>query len=157
MKKALPLLVLLILTTMSFGQVQGIKITKQNKDKELFIKENKRIKVITKEGEKIKGRFNIGDEKSIIIKGRVINLSDIESVKRNPLLLSIFSSTFFIAFGAINVGFGLLVTAFGGGASGLGFIVPGVALIVTGILSPNLLNKYKVTKGWTFEIVNSSQ
>ncbi len=156
MKKNVLLVFCLIFSSISIAQEQAIKITNQETTKEIIIKENKRIKVQTSDGQKISGRFTIVDGNSIAIKDRTIEMSDILSLKRNPLLLSIFTSGFFVYAGAITMGVGAIIGVFGD-PRGLLLIIPGGAMIYTGIKSPNFLKKYKTDSGWTFELISTSQ
>lgn len=156
MKKNILLIFCLILSAISVAQEQAIKITSERAVKEIVIKENKRIKVQTSNGRKVAGRFTVVDGNSIMIKDEVIAISDILSVKRNPLLLSIFTSSFLIYVGAITVGVGALIGVFGDSRALL-VIIPGAAMIYTGIKSPNFLKKYKAESDWTFELISISE
>lgn len=137
---------------LALAQEQVIKITNPSVAKEAFIKENKRIKIKTFAGEKISGRFSIEENNILIINGRAIPLADIAEIKRNPLLLSIFTTSFFIYVGAITAGIGMLIAAFGQ-TSGLLLGIPAAGMIYAGIKSPNFLRRFKTENNWTFEII----
>ena len=124
----------------------------QTSKKEVVIKENRRIKIKTKDGQKISGRFKI-ENNSILINNQLIPLSDIEGIKRNPLLTTALTSGFFIFTGALTVGFGTIIGAF---VNTRGFLlaIPGAAMIFTGIKSPNFNKMYKKQKNWSLEIIN---
>ena len=156
MKKDILLIFCLVLSTISMAQEQAIKITSEKAAKEIVIKENKRIKVQTSDGQKIAGRFKVVDDNSIMVNDKIIALSDILSVKRNPLLLSIFTSSFLIYAGAITVGIGAIVGVFAD-SSGFLVMIPGAAMIYTGIKSPNFLKNYKTDSDWTFELISISE
>jgi len=156
MKKKFLLISCLIISAISLAQEQAIKITNQKAAKEIVIKENKRIRVQTSDGQKISGRFTVVDGSSILIKDRTIAISDILSVKKNPLLLSIFTSGFFIYAGAITVGIGAIIGVFVE-SSGFLLAIPGAGMIYTGIKSPNFLKNYKTDGDWTFELISTSQ
>ncbi len=153
MKRNILWLYCLMLSAVSIAQEQAIKITNESVVKEIIIKENKRIKIQTSDGQKISGRFTVVDGNSIMIKDKIIAISDILSVKRNPLLLSIFSSGFFIYAGAITLGIGALITLLGE-SSGMLLAIPAGAMVYTGIKSPNFLKKYKTGDDWTFELIS---
>lgn len=86
----------------------GIKITNQSTQKELFIEENKRIIIKTVNGKKLSGRFGI-ENNSITIKNEKLELTDIEYLKRDPLLPSILTTGVLVYGGAVTAGFGALI------------------------------------------------
>lgn len=155
MKKITLLCFSLLLVNLLFSQQQAIKITNQTSNKEITIKENKRIKIKTTNGEKISGRFKIDGNNSILIKDKRIEFSDIEEIKRNSLLLSIFTSSVLIYAGAITAGFGALIGALVD-SNAFWLAVPAAAMIYGGIKSPNLQKKYKKSSNWTFETTTIS-
>ncbi|MDX1315634.1 MAG: hypothetical protein R3356_09035, partial [Eudoraea sp.] len=77
-------------------------------------------------------------------------------IKRNPLLLSIFSSGFFIYAGAITIGISAIAGVFAD-SSAFWFAVPGAAMIYTGIKSPNFNKNYKKSSDWSFELISLDQ
>ena len=146
----------LIFANLLFAQEQAIKISSPTSEKEVIIKENKRIKIKTVDGQKISGRFHIDNNKAIVIKDQRIAFSDIESLKRNPLFLSIFGSGFLIYGGALTVGMGAIIGMFVE-ASGFLLAIPGAAMIYAGIKSPNILKNYSVDGNWEFELITLTQ
>ena len=146
----------LIFANLLFAQKQAIKISSPTSEKEVIIKENKRIKIKTVDGQKISGRFHIDNNKAIVIKDQRIAFSDIESLKRNPLFLSIFGSGFLIYGGALTVGMGAIIGMFVE-ASGFLLAIPGAAMIYAGIKSPNILKNYSVDGNWEFELITLTQ
>ena len=152
MKKITLLLFSLLFVNLILAQANAIKITNQASAKEIIIKESKRIRVQTTDGQKISGRFSIVDGTTLLIKDQRIDLADIESIKRHPLLTSLFTSTFFIYGGALAVGFGALIGILVD-SSAYYLIIPGAAMIYTGIKSPNFNRNFKKDKNWTFELI----
>lgn len=138
--------------TITMAQTKAIKIINIESGKELIIKENKRVKLVTTDGNELNGRFSVKNDQTIIIDGTTITLSDIDALKRNSLFLSIFTSSALIYSGAITVGLGAIIGVFAE-SSGFFMAIPGAAMITTGILSPNLHKNHKKVKGWSFEIV----
>ena len=149
-------LFLLLISTFIFNvataQTNAIKITNLNTNKEKIIKENKRIKLRTLDGQKFKGRFRVVNTNTISIDDINIDLADIDALKRNPLFISIIGPSFFIYLGAITVGFSVVAGVFAD-ASALWFVIPGSALLYAGLNSPNFNKNHKRDKGWKFEIV----
>lgn len=92
---------------------KAIKITNQNTQKEVVLKENKRITIKTVDDKKISGRFKI-ENNSIIIKNEKLEITDIAYLKRNPLLTSVLTTGLLVYGGAVTLGFGVLLdsTAF---------------------------------------------
>ena len=152
MQKSLLFLGSLLVASFSLAQEQVIKITNESVAKEIIIKENKRIRVRTQDREKITGRFTVIDSRTISIKDQEISLSEIISIKRNPLLLNIFTSSFFVYAGAITIGIGAIIAALSDSSAWL-LAIPGSAMIYTGIKSPNFLKNYKTEGDWSFEII----
>lgn len=150
----LPLGLLFINPT--WAQEQAIKITNPSSGKEIIIRNNKRIKILTNDGQKISGRFKIVDSNTIFIDDRPVELMDIQEIKRNPLLTSIFTSAFFIYGGALAVGFGALIGVLVD-TSAYYLILPGAGMIYTGIKSPNFNRNFKRDKNWAFEIITTYQ
>ena len=156
MKRTTLLWIGLLFVSLTFAQEQAIRITSPNSDREIIIKENKRVKIRTADGQKITGRFTIEDPQTLLIKGQRIELLNIESIKRNPLLLSIFTSGFFIYAGAITVGMSAIIGLFAD-SSAFWLALPGAAMIYTGIKSPNFNKNYKKSTDWKFELITTSQ
>ena len=67
-------LALFLFLVSALSVAQNNVLVMQKKDSEFFkeIKENKRIKIETKQGQKIYGRFTIIDSSSILINEKVI-------------------------------------------------------------------------------------
>ncbi|MCB0400294.1 MAG: hypothetical protein KDD26_11910 [Winogradskyella sp.] len=133
------------------AQVKAIKITNETAQKEKIIKENKRVKVFTVDGGKLRGRFKI-EADSILIQGERINLSDIMAIKRNPLLVSIVTGSFLVYVGSITIGLGVLIGVLVDSSAFL-LTIPGAGLIYAGLKPPNFSKKFKIERNWTFEII----
>jgi len=152
MKNLLLLLISTVIFNVAAAQTKAIKITNLNTNKEKIIKENKRIKLRTLDGQQLSGRFKIVNTNTISIDDLTIDLADIDALKRNPLLVSIIGPTFLIYFGALIVGVSVIAGVFAD-ASSFWFVIPGAGLIYTGIKSPNFNKNHKRDKGWTYEII----
>jgi len=146
----------LIFVNLTLAQQQAIRISSPTSTKEVIIKENKRIKIKTADGERISGRFRTVSNNAIVIKDQRIEISEIESIKRNPLLLSLFSSSFLIYAGALTAGMGAIIGIFIE-SSGFLLAIPGAAMIYAGIKSPNVLKNYKAQDYWSFELITTSE
>lgn len=155
MKKRITLIFALFITSTIFCQNAGIKITNQASKKEILIKENKRIKIKTMDGEKISGRFKI-ENNSILIKGKQINITDIAHIKRDPLFVSIVSSGLLIYGGSIGLGTAAIVGIFLQRSAFL-LALPAAGMIYTGIKSPNFNRKFKNNGKWTLDIISLSK
>ena len=155
MKKNFLIAISLLFCNILIGQNQAIKITNSSSNKEKIIKENKRIKLTTFDGRKIKGLFKIENSSTIIVDNARIDLSDIYSLKRNPLLTSIFTSGFLIYGGALAAGFGALIGVLAD-STAFWLAIPAAGMIYTGIKSPNFNRNHKTDKGWKFEIITIS-
>ena len=156
MKKTTILFLSLFLVNLMAAQERARKISSPASEKKAIIKENKRIKIRTADGQKVSGRFSIEDNSAIIIEDQKIALSDIESIKRNPLFLSVFSSGFLIYGGVLAVGMGAIIGIFIE-SSGFLLAIPGAAMIYAGIKSPNILKNYNAEDNWTYELILLSE
>lgn len=156
MRKFAFLLLGLLLLNQLAAQENAIKISSPTSEKVVVIKENKRIKIKMVDGQKLSGRFKIADSHSVFLENQQIPFTDIIEIKRNPLLLSIFSSSFLIYAGAITAGMGAIIGLFAE-ASGFLLIIPGAALLFAGIKSPNVLKNYKAERDWNFELITTSK
>ena len=151
MKKTTILFLSLFLVNLMAAQERARKISSPASEKKAIIKENKRIKIRTADGQRVSGRFSIEDNSAIIIKDQKIALSDIESIKRNPLFLSVFSSGFLI-YGGMGAIIGIFIES-----SGFLLAIPGAAMIYAGIKSPNILKNYNAEDNWTYELILLSE
>ena len=155
MKKIIILILSLCSVNLMVAQAQAIKITHRTSQKEIIIKENKRIKIKTGDGQKISGRFSIEQPGAIFIHDERIELSDIEEIKRNPLLISLLTRGFFIYAGALTAGFGVIIGVLVD-ATGYLLLLPAAGMIYTGINPPNFNRNYKKEGNWTFELITTS-
>lgn len=153
MKKLFLLIISVLFFNVAMSQNNAIKITNLNTNKEKVIKENRRIKLKTSDGRKIKGRLKVENNSTIIIDDVRINLADIEELKRNPLLTSILTSGFLIYGGAITAGLGVLIGVLLD-STAYWLVLPAAGMIYTGIKSPNFNKNHKIEKGWKFEIIS---
>lgn len=108
MKKALSVFCLLF-SFFVLGQTAVLKLQSKHSSFYKEIKENKRIKVETKEGKIFKGRFKVQDSTSIVIQDQVVLLEDIVTIKKNSMFGTIANPIF------ITIGAGVFIL----GASGL--------------------------------------
>jgi small nuclear ribonucleoprotein (snRNP)-like protein len=125
--------------TATYAQQQAIKITNEVSKKEKIIKENKRVILTTKDGQRIKGRLMLGDNNTVVVDGVKIRLTDIDQLKRNPFSTSILTSEILVD--------DMVET------SGLWLVIPAAAIIYTGIKSPNFNKNFETDKGWQFEVI----
>ncbi|RED49981.1 hypothetical protein [Seonamhaeicola aphaedonensis] len=145
------------------AQTIGLKIYNKQNDQEVLIKENKRIRIKTFDGLKLTGRFKIIDDETISIKKKEIKLSQIEKIKKHPLVMSILinGSLYYLAAGFIIGGVELAILAFSSGDASAILLTPVVVLIMApapflikgAIKSPNILKSYKSSEQWQYEVI----
>lgn len=149
MKKLSLIICLLLLIQNSFCQEKALSIENSVSHKEIGIKENKRIKVLTKTGEKFAGRFMVLDQNSIVVNGVILNLNEIGTIKKHPLLDSIMIHLNIFHSGTITI---MVAAAFL--CSPL--VLVGMSIVVCGVYgvnkSPNVKKAYKVENNWVFKI-----
>lgn len=139
----------------AIAQNNAIKITNLNTNKEKIIKENRRITLKTSDGRKIKGRLKLENDKTFIINDVLINLADIEELKRNPLFTSIFTTGVLVYGGVVLAGFSILVGVFGESTAFL-LTIPAAGMVYAGLKSTNFNKNHKIDKGWKIEIISLS-
>lgn len=150
-KRALTLF-LIIVTTASFAQENILQLEHQERGVTRTIKEHKRIRIKTIGGDKYKGRFTIIDSQTIAIQGVSIPISDIEKIKRDPLLLTALATSGFVYLGVIVVGVGAIVAIFVDGTSSIPFFAAGGGLGALGLLRPSYLPAKKIANGWKVSV-----
>lgn len=157
----LPIIFSLLFAANILAQSGALAITNLETQKVRVIKENKRIRINTTNGEKLQGRFSILDENTIALDGRNITLNEIVVIRRHPLFNTIFIKTNLIHIGALSLFFGVLGTALSTGLSEDGIeryapLAGGVSLLAAGIYgaykSPNLNKGFRIDQNWSFKI-----
>jgi hypothetical protein len=137
--KALLLAVCFLVVFSAFSQEKVLSISNSETGKVTVFKQNERVKIKTLQGGKIKGTLFIADDNQIMIKNILVPISNIEKIKRNPLVLNILVSGTLFIIGGYGVLGGLVVLAWSGEALGAILLITGAASITAGILSPNFL------------------
>ena len=155
MRSILLLLTILIGMATATAQTNALRMNHPDVEKIIVIKENKRIVVKTKTGEKVKGRLMFVDEETISLKGQEILIADIVKIQRNPLFVSILVDglLFYTAAGVLILGLALSAFTGGGAAEAIIVIVPAAALIYGGAKSPKFTKGYKTYKDWSYEMI----
>jgi len=126
------LVIILSATVQSFGQEYALEIHDARTGKDKVIKPNKRILVVTKEGERHRGKYTISDESHISVDGVMIALEHVQRIRRDALGMNIAKWTA-ISLGGFYIGLGLAVS------SGIGIFITtslGGSLIAGGFLLP---------------------
>ncbi|WP_296620805.1 hypothetical protein [Marivirga sp.] len=153
MKKVIILLISIFFANVLFAQEQkALRITKQDSQKEVLIKENNRIIIKTVDDKKLSGRYSVVHN-AIIIDNKKIPLADIKYLKRNPLLTSILTTGLFLYTGFVAGGMGVILGVLVD-PNAFYLIIPAGGLIFAGLQKPNFHRRYKVEKNWMFEIVS---
>jgi hypothetical protein len=131
------------------AQEKGISLKKENSKKTIFLKENKRIKIITKADKKIIGNYTILDDKTIMIADQVIAIDSIESISSHSRFSSV-ASPLFVVTGTVFMALG----TFGLIVGGYGIILsPLIPVGLPMVLVPIRTNKHK-SENWKYQIVN---
>lgn len=74
------------------AQQKALKISYSAKEKQIIIKEGKRIRIKLLSGQKLSGRFKIINNNTLEIRKQKIAFSSIEKIKKNPLLIQILTT-----------------------------------------------------------------
>ncbi len=148
--KSLFLILLIIFTNPLLAQEKSIEIYKSGSDKMKTIKQNKRVKIRTKSGEKIIGRFQVLDKTTIEIKGKEIPIHSIQNIKRRSIIAGV-GSTALIVYGGVFIATAAVVSHFGdseGAALGIG---SGVLIGSAGIILLSFTNNHPQPQ-WYYQI-----
>jgi predicted phage tail protein len=149
MKHFLTLIFCLTVTAI-FAQNKGINLLKMASNDTIFLQENRRIKVKTTDGTAIAGKFSVVNDSEINIKGYIIVMDSIVSIKKASIFSAI-ARPISIAVGATFLLGGMAALAAGGIVS-----VFAVVLIPVGLplfIVPFTTNTHPIKK-WKYEIVN---
>lgn len=143
------LVIILSATVQSFGQEYALEIHDARTGKDKVIKPNKRILIVTKDGERHKGRYAISDESHISVDGVSIALENVQRIRRDALGKNI-AKWSIISLGLFYIGAAIVVS------NGVGtaiLTVFGGSLVGVGALLTNFLHSHK-SKYNSYSIVN---
>lgn len=136
--------------TIGLAQNKGINLVNNKSSDTTFLKENRRIKVKTTDGKSIAGKFTIIDDSEINIKGKIIEIDSIVSIRKASTVSTILRTASIAVGGTfILIGLGGLVAGPYGYLAAAVFTPPGLVLFIF----PFTANKHPIKK-WTYEIVN---
>ncbi|SFU43328.1 hypothetical protein SAMN05216480_103162 [Pustulibacterium marinum] len=135
------------------AQQYALKIVNLKNGTEKIIKENRRVRLKTIDGDKYTGRLHFQDADVLKIKGVVIPVSKIKKIKRHPLLLSIIIDGTLYYSAAAFLFTGLFFSAFMQDSSYLALLFPGALSTVAAAFSPSIIPAYKLKNGWSYEVI----
>ena len=144
----LSLALILFLHLGASGQGQFLQIISPKDQKEITIKEGKRIRLLTRSGQRIAGRLFIKDLQTIIIKGQEIPLAQIEKIKRDGLLYHILTGAVLVL--ATSVATAVLYWTYSQEMSVLVFFGGVYSILKT----PNIIRGYKQSEGAEYRIIS---
>jgi hypothetical protein len=142
----------LLLHTAMVAQDKGLHITDNETAESRFIKENKRIRIKTIEGDRITGNFIIIDADTILIDENTIALSSVAKIKRHPRLYGILVGSAITYLGIITVSFSVLIAVLTTSPEALILLAPAAGLIYGGLKAPNILKGYKTQTKYSITI-----
>lgn len=133
------------------AQEKGLELSHKKGKRVKFLKENRRVKVFTEDGNKYKGRFTIIDNETIEIKGNRINIGDIEVIRKKDLGVSILKGTA-LGFGSFLIVVGLAST--GGGLGATLVATSGVFVNIITLAIPEIAIGELDNDRWSYSIIN---
>lgn len=139
---------LLLFSITCFSQQGKLVLKKLGSNRVKEIKENKRVKVKTIDGEVYYGRFQIVDYETILIENQSVNLCEITKLKQKSLF-SRYANPVFISVGSLGTLGGLAGLA----AGGYGFLAA-IVLLPTSVpmlVVPTTSGNYIANK-WEYSI-----
>jgi len=148
--KPLMLVAFLFVSIASFSQNNYLEITKIGSEKTKVFKENNRVIITDKNGNKIKGRLNFMDASNLIVNENQVTITNIAEIKRNQLFYSIS----YITLGSLSIlTAGVLVLPLLITQASLFPIVAILGGTYTYIFTTSLLKKKFDSDKWSFKIV----
>ena len=154
MKHFITFVFCLLISTL-FAQNKGINLIHIKSSDTTFLKENRRIKIKTFDGQSTAGKFIIINDSTISIKSRVVALDSVLTIRKASAFSTIIRPIS-IGFGAILIGSGIALINVNTQADSYGFAnVVGVSFITIGLplfIAPLPLKKHPNNK-WKYEIV----
>lgn len=142
------MLIFLLVNANVFAQTNSIVLEHKGKDRQIVVKENKRIKITTIDGEKFVGRFSIIDDKTIQIKGTTIALDSIATIQKRSTFSAIIQPILIVNGVAL-----IIMGVAGAAAGGYGYLLT-ITTIPIGtpmVLLNVFYNKHKNEK-WSYRI-----
>ena len=135
------------------AQINGIKLYHAESNEEVFLEENKRIRVKTIDGQRISGRFKLVDDEHFVLKSNYFSLSDIETIKRHPIVVSSLIDGILFNAGMGLMTLPIIIFPFTGETGIVYYLFSGVLVTYAGAKSPNPLRGFKKSKGWQYTII----
>ena len=155
--KSLFIIIALFITSTVFSQEKYLSFTKTKTGKESLIKENSRIRLKTIDGKRLKGRVQFTEDNMLEIKGEKVSISNIEKIKRDPLLLTLgLEGVLILSSGYMALG-SLIIGAYGG-ASVLLYSIPITSgLIYASAKTPNIIPAFKLKNYKDIKIIQPAK
>ena len=143
-----------------FGQNEVLVLKKKSNNKEKLVREDKKIKIVTSDNQKIEGKFDIQNDSVLICNGDTLLLSEIEMIRTKSKATKIIGSSV-AGIGALTTAGGAVVVVSTFAEGGLAVIVGialgipittvGVIVTTSGVLMATIGKKHK-SKKWNFDI-----
>ncbi len=142
--------VLMIGSSSVSAQTKHMKLTERETEKEVILKENTRVRVKTEEFRRA-GRLKIMEGDQLMIRNKVLNVSDIQKIKRQPLAMIIVVDGGLLLISAVATGIAIGGALYTGQAELLLVLIPAGLLMDVSIRTPNPLPAYRPTR-WDIKI-----
>jgi len=126
-----------------FAQEKQLQITKIKDGKTFVIKENKRVKIKTVDGEKLFGRLKFVDNNTLLIDEKTLPLEAIKYIKNRSLATSIIATSLIVV-GSLTLGFSSVIAIVDTQAA-LITSISSLGVTTFAILLPNLSKKFSTT------------
>lgn len=143
-------LVIMLMVVSFFVNAQQLKLTNMETGYEVILKENTRVRVKTEEFKRA-GRMKIMENDQLMIRNKVVNISDITKIKRQPLGMIIVVDGFFLLVGTVATGIALTGALIYGQGDLLLVLIPSGLFMGVSALTPNPLPAYRRTT-WDYKI-----
>ncbi len=157
--KRIILILILIYAGALLGQTNVLILEKIRNGKQKILPANTNIKIVTNDGNKYKGAFQVADNKTIIMGADSIKISEIKKIRFKSKFGSYIGVSVGILGGLLTTGGAAIIvqSLTEGGIAGLVGIIFGVPIatvggliVTTGVLVATIGRQYKPSK-WTYK------
>lgn len=153
MKTLLITLVVMLMACIATAQLQYLVLENEEINEIHILEDDQMVRVVTKTGERHKGKMQIVDENTISIKGYHIALDDIDKIKKHSRLVAVILGVVVVYVSATALLAGVFIIAWSGEiAAGAAIGAIGAAGIYGAFNGINLNRSYKNYRGWTYRV-----
>lgn len=122
--------------------------------KKIIFEDNDRVRMQLFGRKKFSGRLKIVDDHTLYVDGFKLDLQNLQSIKHNPLLMTL-STSIALAYVGVNLfAIGILYAVVFESPAAFAIVgIPAIAAFYGTYKGPNFLKSFKKYRGWSYEII----